>query len=479
MLIVCSSIGDIATSIQAQIIAASLSDGSHAPTSQSATVKPNTVRAQQRNHDVEGQPQSAFLSTTAPLHDAWDTQGEPVPPTRTEPVSRFSAFDLWLNARPRLASARDHILSLRIAVKKERARYTQLETLLEDVTNQFMLILNAAATGGGVFLNYREELHGLRDRIQTCREDLKKQREKMAAHEDILSSKEYNLTELENEIYQDLIRDLPDEATATGPENTGPSIDTPATTAVPEANTSIMLRDELYSRMGDLQILLERLTNFEDELRQELDERDFLRGSEQPDLTPDEVFFEERRRERKDLEEEVEKVQFDVIRLRKTCQAQSIVFEDVQFPEPLFEPHFLELSASGRSGQLDAPLPPPEQIKAPSQKSGSSSVITTYYNTRDRVKRWLGEPLKIDDTRRPISEEEENDLLSASMSLDSGPRSGLRRPSSMMRREIQSALANMPVFVPPDMGAVPSAPSSVGKRVSRRASDNWLHGDTP
>ncbi|KAF2114165.1 hypothetical protein BDV96DRAFT_110799 [Lophiotrema nucula] len=392
---------------------------------------------------------------------------EASPKKASDNAAQLRAIDIWLAARPRIAAIRIQILTFRVDVKRERDGYSRVESLIEKVLDQFMEILGTAGTTGA-YMSSWDHLEHLRDRLLSAREDLKKQREKLAAVEDGLSNQEYKLTEMEQEIYQELDREY-----LSGPSSqthTGLALNTPPPTTS-DTNTTHSAQQELYSRMGDLRILLDRLNDFEVDLRQELDDRDVSRAYGETGLIPDEQFFEEHRNVRKQLQQDMDGVQAEISRLKQLCDSQMIPYEDVQFPEPLYEASTSD--ASTTSARLpEAPVPEP----AVSQRSGSSSVIKSFMNTRDRVKKWLGDPLNPAEVRRPIAEENEVEPLSSPSGLDNMPPTKITRPSPATIHDIRDALQKIPPWVdetPSDLLVSISNPLE-GRRVHRRASDTAL-----
>ncbi|KAF2179456.1 hypothetical protein K469DRAFT_641352, partial [Zopfia rhizophila CBS 207.26] len=308
-------------------------------------------------------------------------------------ASQISIVTTWMSAKERIASLRSLILTARMSVKWERNRCHQQEELFVNIMNSFMSVLDVAASQG-FYSPSKDELDHLSRKLNSSSDDLKRQREKTARMEDGLSNQEYRLTELEGEIYQELDREFRLHRSSNQTSTTSHSV-SEEPTSIRDTDTEIVepLLDELYSRMGDLRILLDRLNDFEYELRQELDERDLLRAAGQCNLDSDEEFFEGRKIERTQIQSELEQAHADVNRLKELCTAQGIPFEDVQFPN-LLDNAYSETSTA-TSGN--------KQENISTRRSGSSNILNTFLNARERVKSWLG------DSSRPEERQDANE----------------------------------------------------------------------
>ncbi|KAF1998972.1 hypothetical protein P154DRAFT_577364 [Amniculicola lignicola CBS 123094] len=321
-------------------------------------------------------PSAGHITPTPSL--AARPNGSYPPPAMLDSDHQLSIIQIWMNAQPRIAQLRNLILSLRLDVKQERDRCTELETLFDHILDNFILVLNAA-TAHGFYGRYKDELDRYAENLKSLRGGLKRQREKNSRLADTLCNQEYTLTDLEGKIYQELDREF---RIGLSPPTTFTSISQADTTRKSDdTSTAESTRDELYSRMGDLRVLLDRLADFEFELRQELDERDLLRGAGQMNLISDDQLFQERKVEHQELQQELEKTRADVDSLKELCTSRGIAFEDVQFANPYDES---EEALTARSERLDPESTPP---------LAGSTILSTFLSTRDRVKKWLSEPV--------------------------------------------------------------------------------------
>lgn len=228
--------------------------------------------------------------------------------------------------------------------------------------------------------------------------------------EDRLSSHEYTLTKLEQKVYHQVDSEWRPGLTEQTPLISQPSALLERSHEAFQGPTSQNPRDELYSRMGDLRILLDRLHEFEDYLRQELDERDILRATGQILLSDDAVFLEETRNERAKLQSDFEEAQADVERLKQRCIRQGIDFQDVQFQDPFqqetcYDDAYSTLSTQEEPAALSLPESPP-------------GILGTILATRERVKNWLKNPSSSDILLTGTAERESEDRARPESRLD-------------------------------------------------------------
>ncbi|KAH7378345.1 hypothetical protein BKA66DRAFT_571766 [Pyrenochaeta sp. MPI-SDFR-AT-0127] len=226
----------------------------------------------------------------------------------------------------------------------------------------------------------QDTLNRLLHELKGSRNELKSLRERAAALEDSLSRYEYQLQRIEEDVYQELDRELQDNRAPHEPhlESSSAGIIEPKTH---DTGTATELRDMLYSRMGDIRIHLERLNNFEFDLQDELQERDILRAAGNAEVTTDAEFFEHARGERARIQQELEDAQVEVSKLKERCIQNNIGFEDPQFAEVLYQPGMDSLVTASGLGE--------PQME---EHQGSSTIINAFFNAQERIKQWLEKP---------------------------------------------------------------------------------------
>lgn len=337
--------------------------------------------------------------------------------------AQISVIQIWMAAVRQITSLQNVILTARMDVKRERTRCRQQEEFFESIMDSFIDLLHSATTHAS-YAECKKDLDDLSHKMKASREELKVQRQRSNELENGLSNQEYQLTKLEEEIYQK----LDTEFRLGSPKPTSP----PAQPAFPtqrqfetvDTDTSRGPREELYSRMADLRILLERLNNFEFDLRDELDQRDILRATGQFDVSSDAAFFEETRAERAKIQTELEQAQADVERLKQQCIQRGIQFEDVQFHN-LFNDADIDTFSTPSTQEEAAILPLPES---------PGGIIGSFLIARERVKRWLDPSSPQNQGNSPAEHEGDSQARRESWSDV-----GWVTPDSWPRRERPSA----------------------------------------
>ncbi|CAO2654006.1 Nn.00g107390.m01.CDS01 [Neocucurbitaria sp. VM-36] len=334
----------------------------------------------------------------------------------------MAIIQIWMSARSRIASLRDMILATRTGMRRERCQCYQQEEEFKQLMDEFMTVLNVTLAHD-YDSQHRDTLSRLCRELNRSRNSLTSLRERYATLENILSNYEYQLQSVEEGVYRELEKRLQQHV---APEVI--QIDPNSSqTAVPshlEAVEDMGLRDRLYSRMGDLRIHLERLNNFEFDLREELEERDVLRAEGQVHLTTDTQFFEQARDERARIQQELEEVQTEVQELRKRCNRGGIDYEEPQFPEVLYHTSFRNSASTS-----DPTGPQPEVQRE------SSAIISDFFTAQERINQWLehpsDSPMSDGEVARVNAEERTRRESSSSDLVWVRTPSPTRRPNSM------------------------------------------------
>ena len=294
-------------------------------------------------------------------------------------LSQEMLIRIWMSARAQIASLRAMTLATRTSVKRERYQRYQQEEEFEKILEEFMDVVGISSTQDPDPQS-RYTLSRLSLELKASKLNLKTIRERAATLEDNLSNYEYHLERVEQDIYLELNEELQrsQDSYGMGFQSSSAQPIIPCNSSV---DKSIGLRDRLYSRMGDLRIYLERLNNFEYDLREELDERDLIRASGETGMTTDTQFFEQTRIERAKIKQDLDRAQEDVRELKKKCLRDGIHFEEPQFAEM---PFYSETESSTTTFD-----PCTQTVEEP---QGSSSIIGAFFSAQERVKRWLKEP---------------------------------------------------------------------------------------
>ena len=322
-------------------------------------------------------------------------------------------MDLWLSTRPQVASLIGAILVTRTNLKKERLQYVREEKKVEDMFSECMAQLHIH-TASKFSMERRNNAFQSQHQLEHCRADLKLLRERTAILEDTLSNYEYQLERLEEEVYLDIIeasrRAEPKPQPVRAPSsflNTTLPIDT-------GHDQASGLRERLYTRMGDIRIYHERLSNFEFDLRDRVEERDAIRAAGQTELTSNADFFERARAQRMRIKEEHDKAHEDVRELKRQCIQEGIQFEEPDFLNPIYCTH-------------------PEGTTPSSEPTSSlPNMIEDYFASQERTTNWLGGSVELMNATGEVGEEKSNQgsrRTSASSDMVWVP-----RPSSKQRR---------------------------------------------
>lgn len=318
---------------------------------------------------VSSQPSSSSLDDKVSAHTL-----------KQESQSTTYIIKLWMSAKHRIALLRNFILTTRMDARKQKTRCKQQEESFYRIMSDFISVLGIATKSS--YSQYKTDLDRLSMQLRTIWDEIKALRESSCSLEDALSNYEYQLTELEDEVYSQLDQEFRRNSPQPSPHNASNRSTQPDHATTTNADTAP--RDELYSRMSDIRIFLDRLTNFEYTLGQELDERDVLRAAGQIDISSDEQFFEEAKVERARIQNDLEQAQADVAKLKEQCTRLGLEFEDVQFHNPLVdETEIYTESLSPMAEQPDI---------VPDERRGSSSILDSFFSARERVRNWVTNP---------------------------------------------------------------------------------------
>lgn len=350
----------------------------------SATIIRNSDNTSSNTHTSPSQPfhdpTTTNHHTTHPLDDHENSQ------PMLEPDAEMRVIHAWMSAIRQITSLRDIILTARMDIKRERMLCYQQEEFFQGLMDDFVVLLNSAIEDDS-YIERKNEFDNLSGNMKSSGKELKVLRQRTSGMEDGLSSQEYRLTQLENELHQYIDAEYRLNSTQPIENSSRTSMATTLHAKTNDTEPPTNPRDELYSRMGDLRILLDRLNDFEYELRQELDERDVLRATGQIKVSDDTVFFEEVRNEREKLQRELEDAQSDVERLKQVCARKGIEFEDVYFHSPFYPNNEYDQASSTPSIQAE--------VAKPLLHESPSGIVSNYFSMRERVKDWLEDPSSV------------------------------------------------------------------------------------
>jgi hypothetical protein len=308
------------------------------------------------------------------------------------------------------------ILVTRTNLKKDRLQCGRQERTEEDLFGKCMARLHAL-TLSELDVDSRDDIYRSHNELKLCRADLRVFRERTAILEDILSNYEYQLEHLEEEVYSDITQ--PKQPKEPEHEQKAPSSFLHTTLPIHTGQDhNLGLRERLYTRMGDIRIYHERLSNFEFDLRDRVEERDAIRAAGQNELTSNAEFFERARAQRLRIKEEHDKAHEDVRELKLQCVHEGIEFEEPDFLNPIYCTH--------PEGNTPSSEPAP----------GLPNMIEDYFASQERTANWLGESVESIDAIGEIGEKMSNHGkrgVSASSDMVWVP-----RPSSKQRRVSKS-----------------------------------------
>jgi hypothetical protein len=321
-------------------------------------------------------------------------------------------IDFWLSTRPQVASLVGAILVTRTNLKKERLQCERQEKTEEELFGKCMARLHALPLSD-LNVNSREDVYRSYNELKICRADLRSLRERTAALEDTLSNYEYQLERLEEEVYTNIPQARQPKKPAQ--EQKAPSSILHTTLPIQTGqHHNLGLQERLYTRMGDIRIYHERLSNFEFDLRDRVEEREAIRAAGQNELTSNSEFFERARAQRLRIKEEHDKAHEDVRELKLQCLHEGIEFEEPDFLNPIYCTH-----PEGTT---------PNSEPAP----GLPNMIEDYFASQERTAKWLGGSAESTDAPGEIGEEVSNyGTRRASASPDIV---WVQRPSSEQRR---------------------------------------------
>ena len=303
------------------------------------------------------------------------------------------------SAQRRVARLRGRVLALRAQLIDQRSKCLIMRRYSQEVQGKFMSMLDPAVEKGNLE-HAQPELAQTYQEIRESNAELNQQESQTRDLEDRLCVLEYRLGKLEDRLYQDWEIDLEDYETDYGyTETSSEGITVTSSNGTTHDNTPLCLQ-ELYSRMGDLKILQDRLEDFEFELQQELRNREALLGQGEAVL-PEEEFLESYRPEENQIRAELVRAETDVQDLRELCLREGINPDDENFlsnSEVHSEPFTVPPEIEGPTVQ-QYPLCP---IRLYGNSPPAGHIFSGILTTRDRINTWLKEILYRSDLDTPI-----------------------------------------------------------------------------
>ncbi|KAF2846792.1 hypothetical protein T440DRAFT_521569 [Plenodomus tracheiphilus IPT5] len=311
----------------------------------------------------------------APIFMNADTSDEIAPQT----ISSFhsSVADIWMSAQPQIASLRDVVLTLRTSLRRENQQLRQQEDALKNILDGVMTFLKSNIASPDK-PGEREVLHQLHQEMNIYTINLNAHRDRVASLEDHLSNNEYKMQRIEELVYRQLDKE-------TGRLASQP----PQTTEKRDEGEDIGLLEQLYSRMGDVRIFLERLNNFEADVREQLDERDVLRVAGHSNLDTDADFLRHSRMNREAMQRDLDDAQAQVQALKDECIHHGIEFDEPQLPALLYHTEMEARSLNSDSSRSMG-----------AQPSVPASIVDTLLTKEEFVEQWLDPPSPME---RPAS----------------------------------------------------------------------------
>jgi len=215
--------------------------------------------------------------------------------------------------------------------------------------------------------------------VDVTMEELETENDRTYAQEDDLSNIEYRFGQKQDNFFHHLEAALAGEDT--GSESTE-SYSNSASEILSNESAHVELHpllQELYSKMGDRKIYRDRWTNFQIDLRQDLEARETLRG-EGKEVNTDDEFYSTRLPEQTRIQIDLDKSREDVRQLRQLCVKEGIDIENIadEDDESIFDVHTEVFSA-------------PMDLE-PSPKPYTSDwypPINSFLNTRESIRKWL------------------------------------------------------------------------------------------
>ncbi|KAI8937914.1 hypothetical protein NX059_005598 [Plenodomus lindquistii] len=298
--------------------------------------------------------------------------------SRTKSSFQANSIQTWMSARPQISSLRDMILAVRTNLGRENNNRRQHEHMFQLVATDFISAVELFMAT----INTDPSPHALRhlhQKLVTYKDSMDTARDRAAPLEELLSNHEYQLQRVEEMAYTHM-HNITEPNTRQSSKDKG--------TFDPEPGEPAVLK-RLYLSMGHVGNLLERLYNFEFDLREQLDERDIARRTGEILADTDAQFFEDSRLQREQLERQLETAQAEMQALKLSCHRDGIEFEEPNFPDVLF--HTREESSLSRSEPV---------ISRPRALPGSSSTIDAWFSSQDNTKKWV--------ERLPTTSEQQN-----------------------------------------------------------------------
>lgn len=223
--------------------------------------------------------------------------------------------------------------------------------------------------------------------------------------EDRLCVMEYRLGKLEDKVYRDNEIALEDYGTGCeGIETSSDDLTESSSHGTAQDNIPPCLQ-ELYSRIGDLKILQDRLEDLEFEIKQTLRIREDLASSSQAVL-PEDEFLQNCRLEENQIREELARTETDVQDLRELCLREGINPDDEIYlsdPEVHSEPFTVPPNIEDSTLQQRPFFP----IRSYGNAPLTGHFLTTISSARDRINLWLKEILVRSDPETPIPDPED------------------------------------------------------------------------
>lgn len=310
------------------------------------------------------------------------------------------------SAQRRVARQRGRVLTLRAQLTDQISKCLILRRHSQEVQGKFMSILDPAVEKGNLE-HAQPELARTYQEIRESNAELNQQESQTRDLQDRLCVLEYQLGKLEDGLYQDREIGLDYETGYGYTETSSEGVTVTSSNGTTHDNTPPCLQG-LYSRVGDLKILQDRLEDFKFERQRELRDREALL-SQGNIVLPEDEFLESYRLEEEQIRVELVQAETDVQDLRELCLREGINPDDEIFL-PNSEAHSESFTVPPEIEDATVQQYPSYPMKPYGNSPPTGHIFSGILSTRDRINTWLKEILYGSDLDTPIPDPNEEAL---------------------------------------------------------------------
>lgn len=284
---------------------------------------------------------------------------------------------------------REHFQDAALNYKRAREKLLRFAKEVQRTKDDLQhTIEQVALVGNEAFDNAKSQMDTLAPQLDLSLIGMEQEANQCSRVEDQMANVLFKISEFENQICPALDNHVqhiqqPEDWSLRRRQH----LSEEATARVPAQIPPIV--EEYYARIGDYRLYIEALHNFESELRDELDQRDFMIAGGY-NVISELDFFRDRREEREQMQRDLDKAEADIVRLKEECLRNGYKLEDdIYLPVSEASEKSVTLTPSHEKA-FDNQNPNPASSKD-SIVSSKDSIIDRFFDGRDRITDWVAQ----------------------------------------------------------------------------------------